>query len=91
MASSHGISTYNISKYSRQIAESNTDANNTSNSGEWEHRSGSGLRLLLERTPTGDGNLVRLVLRVIQDSSSAFKLPTLILVRYLGIQTSVQN
>ena len=73
MASNHEILTYNISKYSRQIAQSITDAHNTSNGGEWEHRSGSGLRLLLERTLTDDGSPNQLVLRVIQDSSTAFK------------------
>lgn len=64
MTNNYGISTYDISKYSRKISQSSVDMRNTSNGGEWEHCSGSGLRLLLERTVMNSGGPDRLVLRI---------------------------
>ena len=74
MTSNYGISTYHISKYSRQISQSSVDIRNCRNGGEWEHRSGSGLRVLLERTLIDNGGPDGLVLRVVQGFSSTSNL-----------------
>lgn len=74
MTSNYGISTYHISKYSRQISQSSVGIRNGHNGGEWEHRSGSGLRVLLERTLIDNSGPDGLVLRVVQGFSSASNL-----------------
>jgi hypothetical protein len=93
MTSNHRISTYNISKYSRQLTQPNTVPHLTSTGREWEHRSGSRLRLLLERIVMDNGSLSPLALRVTQDSSPAFKPSSEpdTLVGCFGTQKYVQN